>query len=167
MFPWFRKDDRPVDSSRTHELAQVIRQAYGDDEQGARIVVAIAGLLVCVAYADSEYSEPEQRLLRTTLSRINGLDSFAVETITKIIDQHKVDIAGAEATSYARELLDLTEEDFRLQLLDMLLDMAAADGEIDLNETNMLRAVVPALGLTQKQYNASQARYRERLSVLK
>ena len=95
-------------------MAQVIRQAYGDDEQGARIVVAIAGLLVCVAYADSEYSEPEQRLLRTTLSRINGLDSFAVETITKIIDQHKVDIAGAEATSYARELLDLTEEDFCL-----------------------------------------------------
>ena len=45
----------------------------GADEATIRIVSAIAGLLGQVAYADHDYSEPEERKIREALGRVEGL----------------------------------------------------------------------------------------------
>ena len=167
MFGWFKNKDEKASRKQASVLYETVRAALAeDDDVTVRIVASVAALSVCVAYADLDYAAVEEDVLRRTLERVHGLDDQGVQTILRVVRDHTVTITGAEATSYARELLELTEEDFRLEVLDVLLDLAASDDEISVAETNMLRGVVIALGLTQEQYNASQARHREKLGVL-
>ncbi|MFW5740215.1 MAG: TerB family tellurite resistance protein, partial [Myxococcota bacterium] len=66
---------------------------------------------------------------------------------------------------FTRDLKELTEPHVRREILDVLVDLAAADGEIALPEVNLLRQLTTALGLTQADYNASQARHRDKLAT--
>ncbi|MCA9618414.1 MAG: TerB family tellurite resistance protein [Myxococcales bacterium] len=167
MFGWLKRDPSAADPEQARALYAAVREHLdGADDVQVRIVASFAALLICIAYADHEYSREEEALVRRMLARVQGLDGFAVDAIVRILDEHKVRIVGAEATTYARELLELTEEDFRLEVLDGLVDLAAADGTIRVAETNVLRQAARALGLSQAQYNASQARHRDKLAVL-
>ncbi len=169
MFSWLkRKLDTAPESQRATVLYGSVRQALpGDDDVHVRIVGSIAALLLCVAYADSDYDESEESLLTEQLSRIHGLDTAGVRAIGEVLREHTALIIGAEGTSYARELLDLTDVPFRLELLDVLVDMAAADDDITVSETNMLRSITRGLGLSQDAYLAAQVRHRDKLAVLK
>jgi uncharacterized tellurite resistance protein B-like protein len=171
MFGWFKRKEETADRGKAAALYEAVRTALGEDPQKddehVRIVASVAAVLLCVAYADLDYSADEEEVLRATLSRVNGLDAAGVGAILRVLREHTVMIASVESTTYARELLELTAEDFRLELLDVLVDLAAADEHITVAETNMMRSVVRALGLSQAQYNASQARHRDKLSVLK
>ena len=168
MFSWLSKKKPPADPAHAAKLYEAVREALDDDDDvHVRIVASIAALLLCVAYADSDYASEEERVLRDVLGRVHGLDAFGVEAIAKVLRDDTVSIAGAEATTYARELLDLTDTDFRSELLDALVDLAAADDEITVSETNMMRQITRALGLPQDLYNTSQARHRDKLAVLK
>ncbi len=174
VFSWLKRKPESPESQRGIVLYNAVREALAReaettevDEQTVRIVGSIAALLLCVAYADLDYAPEEEQLLRQTIGSMQGLDAFGVEAIATVLREHTVIITSAEATSYARELLELTAPDLRMQLLDVLVDVAGADGVITVSETNMLRPVVRALGLSQQQYNASQARHRDKLAVLK
>jgi uncharacterized tellurite resistance protein B-like protein len=167
MLSWFKKKDEAPTSQRLVLQQTVAKAMAGADDDTVRIVSATAALLLCVAYADKDYADSEERVLRDTLGRIQGLDGLGVEAIAKVLREHVVTITSAEAGGFARELLELTADDFRHQLLDVLVDLAAADDEITVTETNLLRAIVPALGLTQEDYIASQQRHRDKLAVLK
>jgi uncharacterized tellurite resistance protein B-like protein len=63
--------------------------------------------------------------------------------------------------------MDLADRDLRVQVLELLVDVTAADGKVSHAETNEVRRLSAALGLTQDDYNDAQARHRERLSVIK
>lgn len=167
MFSWLKKGRRDADPEHARLLYAAVREALGDDDDvHVRIVASVAALLLCLAYADGDYALEEEQILRDTLGRIQGLDALGVGAITRVLRQHTVTIASAEATSYARELLDLTDDDFRRQLLDVLVDVAAADSVITVAETNMMRTITRALGLPQAVYNESQSRHRDKLAVL-
>jgi uncharacterized tellurite resistance protein B-like protein len=137
------------------------------DESTIKMVVAVAGLLGTVAYADRDYSDVEERRIRVELGRVSGLTETGVDAICSVLRSHIVTVATVEAPAYARALRELGEREFRLEVLAALVDLAAADDHISVLETNVLRGLVPALGLSQADYNAAQARYRDKLSVLK
>ncbi|HKQ71122.1 MAG TPA: TerB family tellurite resistance protein, partial [Polyangiaceae bacterium] len=137
----------------------------GDDT--VRIVAAVAGLMGTVAYADRKYTASEEERIRAELRRVESLSQEGIDAICGALRDHIVEIATVEAPIYARELLQLADRDFRREVLDALIDVAAADDEIVLAETNSMRLTVTALGLTQADYNESQARHREKLRSLK
>lgn len=168
MFSWLFGKNPPGDPEHARALYHAVRHALGDDDDvHVRIVASTAALCGCVAYADLEVEPSEEKVIRSTLSRIQGLDPAGVEAIGKVLREDVVRIAGAEASTYARELLDLTDDTFRRELLDVLVDIAAADDEITVSETNMLRGIAKALGLPSAVYNQAQARHRDKLAVLK
>lgn len=169
MFGWLKKlANGAPESQRATMLYGAVREALGDDDDvHVRIVGSIAALLLCVAYADSSYDAEEEKVLRAQLSRVHGLDADGVDAIARVLREHTALIIGAEGSSYARELLELTDAEFRLELLDVLVDVAAADDEITVAETNMLRTITRALGLSSEAYLAAQARHRDKLAVLK
>jgi uncharacterized tellurite resistance protein B-like protein len=151
-----------------HPLELTIRQHLpGADEEKIRIVAAIAGLLATAAYADQRYAEVEEKRIRQELGRVDGLDAVGVDAICAVLRKHIVEIATVDAPVYARELLALVDRDFRREVLDALVDVAAADDEIVVAETNALRLTATALGLTQADYNESQARHREKIAALR
>ncbi len=147
-------------------LERTVR-AQLEDAESARIVAAIAGLLGSIAYADRQYAAVEEQRIRQELARVHGLTPAGVEAICTALREHLVEISTVEAPVYARELLALADHELRLEVLDALVDLAAADDEITVAETNVLRLTATALGLTQHDYNTAQSRHREKLKVLR
>lgn len=168
MFRWLTEGIGSAAKAAATKLEQAVRaHLVGADDETLRVVVAIAGLLGTVAYADRDYSPSEEERIRTELGRVSGLSPGGVDAICGVLRENILVIATVEAPIYARELRELGDLELRLQVLDALVDLAAADDEITVAETNVLRTMVTALGLSQADYNASQARHRDKLSVLK
>lgn len=137
----------------------------GADEDTVRIVTAMAGLMAAIAYADQNWSDDEERLLRKSLQRINGLDNHGADAISAALHRHVVEFSTTQAQHFTRELRELADRDLRFEVLEMLVDLAAADGSISYQEITVLRTTTAALGLTQDDYNSVQARYRDKLKI--
>jgi uncharacterized tellurite resistance protein B-like protein len=150
------------------ELDRIVRAHLGDgDGETARMVVAVAGLLSCVAYADREYNADEQDQVRQELSRIQGLSAAGVEGICALIRENILELTATAAQKYTRELRELADRELRIEVLDILMDLAAADESVSMSETDFLRRTANGLGLTAGDYQAAQDRHRDKLSVLK
>lgn len=146
-----------------HELLE--EHLPNEDADTRRLIAAIAGLLAAVADADGVYDPSEERTIREELRRVHVLSDGGVEAVVMLLRTHlrtlgKDDLAHA---AVARALLD---RDGRLEVLDTLLEVAAADGVVSTPETNLLRRLATALGLTQADYTALQSRHRDKLGVL-
>jgi uncharacterized tellurite resistance protein B-like protein len=168
LLGWLADTLKATDPVVRTRLAEVVAAHLPEaDDETARLVVAVAGLLGTVAYADREFAVTEETRIKHELSRVHGLTPGGVDAICGLLRQHIVHIATVEAPIYARELRELADPGLKREVLDALVDVAAADGEITMAETNVLRATATALGLSQSDYNASQARHRDKLRVLK
>jgi uncharacterized tellurite resistance protein B-like protein len=165
---FFGRSEPPKHSVGSERVDRAIREALaGADEDTLRLVIAVTGLLACVAYADREYTETERAHVQRVLERVQGLSARQVEAIGAVLRDHIVEIAASNTQAYTRALRELGEPELRREVLDALVDLAAADGELSMPETDLLRRTAVAIGLSQEDYLASQTRHRERLSVLK
>jgi uncharacterized tellurite resistance protein B-like protein len=154
-------------SSGADALESVVREHMSDaDDATVQIVAAIAGLLGGIAYADRRVLPEEERRLRAELSRMHALSEAGVDEICKLLSSHTVEIATTQAPRYTRALREHADRELRLEVLETLVELAASDGRITLDEVNVLRNTATALGLTQDDYNAAQAKHRDKLSFL-
>jgi uncharacterized tellurite resistance protein B-like protein len=161
---WFSK--KKTDEG-TKLMRAVRAELAGADDTLVRVVASVTGLLGQVAYIDRHYVPAEEERIRQELARVEGLSPAGVEAICKTLRDNIHLIAEVEARDYATTLRDLADRPLRLEVLDVLLDVAAADQVVSLTETNLIRRLADVLGLTQAEYNASQERHREKLSLLK
>lgn len=139
----------------------------GADAQAVAIVGAVAGLLATVAHADRNYSEAEREAVRDALLKVHGLEPGSLQAIEDLLAEHIAELAHESLQAYTRVLYEGLERPARLEVFEVLMDLAAADEVLDMHETNLLRRIATALGLSDKEYVASQERHRVRLSVLR
>lgn len=137
------------------------------DAETVRVVTCIAGLLGSVAYADRDYSAAEEGRVRDELGRIHGMTQAGIDAIADALRRNIVEVSAVHVPRYCRDLKELADRELRVELLEVLVDVAAADGVISSSEVNLLRQVTSALGLEQTEYNEAQARHRDKLSVLR
>lgn len=157
--------EAPADA---REILHRARQFLPDaDDETARVVAALGGLLAAVAYADRNYSTEEEAVVRRLLARVAGMTEAGVDAICDAMRRHVVEASTVGIPRFTRELRELGDTDLRREVLEALVELAAADGTITTSETNLLRQITTALGLSQSDYNDAQARHRDRLSVLK
>ena len=148
-------------------LAEIVEQYLTDaDEATRRIVTAVAGLLAKVAYADGEYSTQEEAAIRRELSRVHGLSAAGVDAICGLLADQISHVALLGDHDWTRDLRELAERELRLEVLEVLVEMAVADEVLKHDEQTQLRRIANALSLTQDDYNAIQAKYRDKLSTL-
>jgi uncharacterized tellurite resistance protein B-like protein len=127
-------------------------------------VVAVAGLLAKIAYADGAYSEQEEGAIRTELGRVHGLSPEGVDAICSLLADNISQVALSGDHDWTRDLRDLATRELRLEVLEVLIEMAVADQVLKQEEQVQLRRLAKALNLTQGDYNAIQARHRDKLS---
>jgi uncharacterized tellurite resistance protein B-like protein len=104
--------------------------------------------------------------VRGELQRIHYLSPAGVDAICAVLAEDIVDLAQAGDQAWTRELRELGERELRVETLDALIEIAASDHKLSLNETNYLRRLTTSLGLTQADYDGLQARHRDKLTVL-
>lgn len=164
---WIGRANRIEELSEIQRFEQTVRGALGSaDEESVLVIAAMIGLLGAVAHADGDFSQQELQHVRNELTRINGITPSGVDAICIALQKHVREIAAVEIPRYARVLRELADRELRMQVLDMLLALAAADDSVTTAETNFIRQTATALGLTQTDYNALQSRYKEHLAVL-
>src|SRR5690606_21015487 len=97
------------------------------------------------------------------LGNVQALDASGVDAICRTLRESIATVAEVEAHEYAKFLSDLADRDLRLRVLDLLLDVAAADEAVTVVEVNLIRRLTDVLGLSQAEYNASQSRHKDKL----
>jgi uncharacterized tellurite resistance protein B-like protein len=168
LFRWLFGESETSPASASDELrALVARSMPNADAETAALVGALAGLLATVAHADREYSEAERGQIRSALSAIPALPEGAVAAIESLLSERMAELAHESLQTYTRLLYRGLDREARLEILEVLMDLAAADEVLDMQETNLLRRIANALGLTAAEYSASQARHRDKLGLLK
>lgn len=168
MFGRWLKPAQSEPLAGAEKLIELVRaELPAADDETVRVVTAIAGLLSAVAYADRDYSEQEDARLRSELRRIDGMTEDGVRAIGAALRKHVVEIATVQVPRYARVLVELADRELRKEVLESLVELSAADGEISHAETNVLRQLTTSLGLSQADYNEAQQQHRDRLAVLR
>jgi len=164
-----RKDpDQALSPQARDRLAEIVEQYLADaDDATRRIVTAVAGLLAKVAYADGDYSVTEEATIRKELSRVHGLSQAGVDAICGLLTDQISHVALLGDHDWTRDLRELAERELRLEVLEVLVEMAVADEVLKHEEQVQLRRIAKALSLTQEEYNAIQAKHRDKLSTLR
>lgn len=164
---FFRHEQQGLPVGAPRRLGEVVREHMpGADAETWRLVTAVAGLLACVAFADRDYTDTEEQAARQELMRVQGLEEDGVDAICKALRRDVADLARFGDQIWTREIKELGSRELRVDVLDALVALAAADNKLSLAETNYLRRLTTALGLTQVDYVALQTRYRDKLTFL-
>jgi len=149
-------------------LAEIVERYLVDaDDATRRIVTAVAGLLAKVAYADGHYSVQEEATIQKELSRVHGLSQAGVDAICGLLADHISRVALLGDHDWTRDLRELADRELRLEVLEVLIEMAVADHVLKHEEQTQLRRLAKALSLTQDDYNALQTKHRDKLSTLR
>ncbi len=162
----FGRKDSPASAKADRLHDTVASHLDGADEETVQIVTAIAGLLALVACADRHVSAEEVTQIRAELERIHGLDRRSVDAIVGVLVQEAWTISSTRSQRYTRYLREHGDRELRREVLQALVDLAAADGQVDTEEVTELRRLAAALGLTQADYNEAQKRHRDKLTIL-
>jgi uncharacterized tellurite resistance protein B-like protein len=166
-FNWLKGAARTDRADVVERLEQAVRTHVSSaDEATVRTVAAVAGLLAALAYADQEFGESEAASIRATLTRTSGLDGVGADAVLAVLREIAAEARSVHVTRFARTLRDELDREGRRAVLDLLVDLSAADGTILTAETNFMRRITDGLGLSQADYNDSQSRHRDKLAVL-
>jgi uncharacterized tellurite resistance protein B-like protein len=110
----------------------------------------LGGLMGIVAHADHDIHERELVEIRNQLEARGRFDDDAMEVLLAII--HEESVRGLDRHRLIAEYTNATTLQDRVELLDLLFGVAAADGGLTHNELEELRAISSALHLSHKQY---------------
>jgi uncharacterized tellurite resistance protein B-like protein len=163
-----RKDDsKELPPQARERLAEIVEQYLADaDDATRRIVTAVAGLLAKIAYADGHYSIEEEATIQKELSRVHGLSQAGVDAICGLLADQISHVTLLGDHDWTRDLRELADRELRLEVLEVLVEMAVADQVLKHEEQVQLRRLAKSLSLTQDDYNAIQAKHRDKLSTL-
>lgn len=131
--------------------------ADGDDALRA----AAAAMLIETALMDGEFDDAERRTITRLLSETFDLDAAGVEAL---IGEAEAAVAeSVELYGFTRTLKDGLDHPGRLRIVEMLWEVAYADGVIHDYEANLVRRACGLLHVTDRDGGAARKRVRERL----
>lgn len=168
LFKWLLGNSQTPKLTATDELQRLIAQSLpGADRRRAGVIAATAGLLATVAHCNRVYNEAERGVVSDALNAVDGLDFGSMRAIEELLEEHIEELSSESLETYTRVLNDSLDRASRLKIFEMLMEMAAADEVLDVHETNVLRDIAQALGLSDDEFAASHERQLRRLSVLR
>lgn len=168
MFFRRKREPQSLTPEARDRLAQIVAKYLVEaDDATRRIVTAVAGLLAKIAYADGDYSPQEETAIRQELSRVHGLSEAGVDAICGLLSDQISHVALLGDHDWTRDLRELADRELRLEVLEVLVEMAVADQVLKYDEQVQLRRIAKSLNLTQDDYNSVQAKHRDKLSTLR
>jgi uncharacterized tellurite resistance protein B-like protein len=135
------------------------RPAARDEPDALRI--AAAALLVEAAAVDDSFDEAERGAIREVLQRHFSL---GVEDGHRLLEAgERTRDASAQLYGFARTVNDRLDMAERIALIEMLWEVAYADGELDPLEDTLLRRVGGLVDVSDRDRGLARRRVLERL----
>ena len=147
-------------------LKAALTDGQPDAEQGEELSdlhLAAAALMVEAALMDEDYAEVERRRIVELLGRHFELSPEAAAALLTAGERRlakSVDLYGL-----VRVINDRYGPEERLQIIEMLWEVAYADGTLDDHESSLLRRIAGLLYVTDQQSGAARKRVLNRLGL--
>ncbi len=146
---------RRDDQTNLDELVSDLRAALpGDEAVLIRYIAIVAVLLTRVASSDGVFSDQEQSTLRGLLERVGRLSPSAVDAVCDTLERGMTELTTGELDLCYRELKSLCDREERLQILRLLVRMAAADGALSAAEATEIRLIGEKIGVAPEDIAA-------------
>jgi uncharacterized tellurite resistance protein B-like protein len=161
-----RATPRPTDSGATDTVQRIVSELEALDATQARYLAAFAYVLSRVANADSTICVNETEAMREIVQKLGHLSEAQALLVVEIAKSQTRLLGGTENYLVTREFRDVATDTQRLELLDCVFAIAAADGAICSIEESQTGQIAKELGFTQPDYSAALAGHAEHRSVL-
>jgi uncharacterized tellurite resistance protein B-like protein len=149
---------------RLHGIEEILA-ALG--AQKARYLACFAYILTRPARADHEVSDAEAALMERIIAERTGATPVHASMIVNVARQAAGQSGGTDDFIVTREFERMATREEKLELLDCLFAVSAADQSILTVEDNEVRRVASELKLEHADYIAVRARHIEHLRVLR
>ena len=135
----------------------------GSDRSEDEMQAAVAALLVEAAQMDGNFDEVERAAIAHLLAARFGLSED--EVAEAIATAENVENHGNLVFSVTRVVRDSLDYEGRVELMEMLWEVAYADGEIHDWEANLARRVAGLIHVQDRDSGIARKRVRERLGI--
>ena len=140
-------------------------RAAAEDGRHSRheLQLAAAALMIEAARLDGKFEAAERERIADLLHSHFSLDAAEVNSL--IDEAAKVNDKSVEIYSFVRTINANFEHDERLELIEMMWEVAYADGELHSFEANLLRRVAGLLYVTDQESGAARRRVLRRAAA--
>jgi uncharacterized tellurite resistance protein B-like protein len=128
----------------------------GEPREQAELRLAAAALLVEAAKLDGTFDDVERRRIAALLSRRFGMDEEHVTALIEAADE-ETELSGG-LYGFTKEIRTNFDHDERVAMIEMLWEVAYADGSLHDFESNMLRRVAGLLYVTDHESGDARKR---------
>ena len=144
-------------------LREVADGSVDEERLPDDLQIAVAGLLVEVAHMHDAFDPAERATIRRLLTQRFGLTSADVDGLIENADR-RVQEAG-DFWAFARVVKNRYDEAQRIAMIEMMWEVAYADGHLDDFEASLLRRVAGLIYVDDYQSGAARKRVLERLGI--
>jgi uncharacterized tellurite resistance protein B-like protein len=140
-------------------LGRLLRSDGGEAGPGQAVDetrVAVAALLVEAARMDDLVGAEEQAAIARLLAARFDLDAAAVDGLVRQAED-RADQA-VELFQFTRRLVPSLDEDRRIELVEMLWEVALADGQLDALEDSLIRRIAGLVHVSDQARGAARQR---------
>lgn len=149
--------------ARLRELFDALGEGEAQKPARDALQLATVALMVEEARTDDGFNAPERARMLELVERRFGLDAGAAERLIEAAE------ADAEASSgifrYAQTIIERCDPEDRVWVLEMLWEIAYADGTLRPIEASLIRRVAGLIGVPDKESGAARKRVMARLGI--
>ena len=147
-------------------LRALFEEDKGREPSGGRdeLTIAVAALLIETARVDHTLAEPERQLIGRLLERRFGLRPEEARALEQAAEQRAE--RSAQLFGFARTINERLPPERRIELIEMLWEVAYADGVLDPLEDSLLRRIGGLIDVSDHERGAARLRVLERLGIV-
>ena len=136
-------------------------EASGEPRKGDEILIAACALLVEAALLDGEFGAAERRTINDILTQRMLLNEVEAAEILNAAEKWQKD--ANQLLGYTRTIKQGFSHEERVEIIEMLWEVAYADGVLHDYEANLLRRVGGLIYVTDRERGDARRRVQARL----
>ena len=145
---------------------QILSLLSGDSPASARsdqLQVAVAALMVHAARMDDTFDAAERRTIEHLLAERFGLTPDAVQRLLAVAEQRAED--SSQLYPFTRLAVERLDERERVEVIEMLWEVAYADGILAPDEDALLRRIAGLLYVSDQDRGEARKRVMRRIGL--
>jgi uncharacterized tellurite resistance protein B-like protein len=137
------------------------------DPDRARYIASFAHVLSRVAHADMEISKDEVRVMEKIVREIGGLPEEESILVVQMAKSHTILFGSTDSYLITRDFYRMATTEQKLELLDCLFAVSAANQSISSAEDTEIRLISGEMNLPHSDFIRTRSKYSQYLDVLK
>jgi uncharacterized tellurite resistance protein B-like protein len=158
---------RAATAVETDTIRKITQELNALDPERAKYIAAFSYILSRVARADLNISPEETRTMERIIVELGRLSEEQAIIVIQMAKSQNILFGGTEDFLITREFNKMATYEQKLELLECLFAVSAADQSISTVEDNEISRIASELRIEHRDFIAVRSSFREHLAVLK